>query len=60
MAEGSLMTDHVHNNTTKNETKNAEKQSYVPPEERRRQAGDRGNDEEDTRRLSLSNIPTIV
>ena len=32
---------------------------YVPPEERCRQAAEKGNDEEDTRRLSLSNFPPL-
>ena len=32
---------------------------YVPPEERCRQAPEKENDEEDTRRLSLSNFPPL-
>ena len=44
---------------TKKELKNVEKKRYVPPEERCRQAAEKENDEEDTRRLSLSNFPPL-
>ena len=59
LAEGSLMTAHADNNITKNEIKNVMKQRHVPPEERCRQAAEKENDEEDTRRLSLSNFPLL-
>ena len=59
LAEGSVMTAHADNNTTKNQMKNDEKPRYVPPEERCRRAAERENDEEDTRRLSLSNFPPL-
>ena len=44
-------------NTTTNELEKVEKQGYVPPEERCRRAAEREN--EDTRRLSLSNFPPL-
>ena len=59
LAEGSLMTAHADKNITKNEMKNIRKQRYVPPEERCRQAAEEENDEQDTRRLSLSNFPPL-
>ena len=58
LAEGSLMTAHANNNI-KNETKNVMKQRYGLPEERCRQAAEKENDEEDTRRLSLSIFPPL-
>ena len=58
LAEGSLMTAHADNNITENEMKNVMKQRYVPPEERCRQAAEKENDE-DTRRLSLSNFQPL-
>ena len=59
LTEGSLMTAHADNNITKNEMKNVMKQRYVPPEERSRQAAEKENDEENTRRLSLTNFPPL-
>jgi len=61
LAEGSLMTmtAQADNNKTKNEMENGKKQGYVPPEERCRQAAEREKDEDDTRRLSLSNFPPL-
>ena len=53
------MTAHADNNITKNETKNVKKQRYGLPEERCKQASEKENDEEDTRRLSLSNFPPL-
>ena len=58
LAEGSLMTAHADNNITENEMKNVMKQRYEPPEERCRQGAEKENDE-DTRRLSLSNFPPL-
>ena len=62
LAEGILITAQAHVNTTTtttNELEKVEKQRYVPPEERCRRAAERENDEEDTRRLSLSNFPPL-
>ena len=53
------MTAHADNNITKNEMKNVMKQRYVLPEERCRQVAEKQNDEENTRRLSLSNFPPL-
>ena len=58
LAEGSLMTAQADINTTTTELKKVEKQRYVPPEEQCRQAAEREN-EEDTRRLWLSNFPPL-
>ena len=59
LAERSLMTAHADNNITENEMENVMKQRYVPPEEWCRQAAEKENDEENTRRLSLSNFPPL-
>ena len=53
------MTTRADNNITKNEMKNVMKQRYVPPEERCGQFAEQENDEENTRRLSLSNFPPL-
>ena len=55
------MTAHADNNITKNEMKKVKtkRKRYVPPEERCRQAAEKENDQENTRRLSLSNFPPL-
>ena len=55
------MTAHADNNITKNEMKKVKtkRKRYVPPEERCRQAAEKENDQEKTRRLSLSNFPPL-